>query len=49
MKKVVISADGNRKVYSVPDEKSVLIENLGWIDVRESLPAPYDKCPEFNF
>lgn len=100
MKNVVISADGDRKVYSVPDvvadnldkycmefcskwlwespnaeryrvgggvcyneddfieylnrwlfpnEKSVLIKNLGWIDFKDSLPKPYDECPEFNF
>jgi len=100
MKKVVISADGDRKVYSVPDvvaenlekycmefcttwlwesphakkyrmdgglcyneddfieylnkwvfpdEKSVLIKNLGWMDYSESVPAPYDECPEFHF
>ena len=100
MKNVVISADGDRKVYSVPDivadnlskyciefctkwirnsphtkkyrirggvcyneddfieylntyvfpnEKSVLVKNLGWIDFRTKLPAPYCDYPEFNF
>ena len=99
MKYVVISADGDRKVYAVPDavaeklskycidfckwlkhnpnakkyrihgglcyneedfiaylntyifpnEKSVLVENLGWIDFNKELPAPYTDCPEFNF
>ncbi len=100
MKNVVISADGDRKVYSVPDkvadnlskycnrfrtqwlprnphakkyrirgglcyneedfieylntwvfpnQKSVLVENLGWIDFDAELPAPYTDCPQFNF
>ncbi len=100
MKNVVISADGDRKVYSVPDvvadnlrkyciefcdnwlrnsphakkyrigegccfdeddfieylntwvfpnEKSVLVENLGLIDFDSKLPAPYTDCPQFNF
>ena len=101
MKNVVISADGDRKVYSVPDvvadnlreyciefcdkwlqsspqakkyrkggivcsfdeetvieylntwifpnEKSVLVKNLGWVDFDSKLPAPYTDCPQFNF
>ena len=100
MKNVVISADGDRKIYSVPDvvannwsgyciefcnewirnspqakkyrigdvvcyneddfieylntyvfpdEKSVLVKNLGWIDFDSKLPAPYCNYPEFNF
>ena len=100
MKNVVISADGDRKVYSVPDvvaenlseyclefctnwvqnsphakkyqihggvcyneddfieylneylfpnDKSVLVKNLGWIDFHAKLPAPYTHCPQFNF
>lgn len=100
MKNVVISADGDRKIYSVPDvvannlsgyciefcnewirnspqakkyrigdvvcyneddfieylntyvfpdEKSVLVKNLGWIDFDSKLPAPYCDYPEFNF
>lgn len=100
MKYVVISADGDRKVYAVPDvvadnlskycmefcdkwlrtsshakkyrirggfcfneddfieylntwvfpdQKSVLVENLGWIDFHKKLPAPYTDCPKFNF
>ena len=100
MKNVVISADGDRKVYSVPDvvadnlreyciefcgnwlmnspnakryrkggmccfneddfieylntwifpdEKSVLVKNLGLIEFDSKLPAPYTDCPEFNF
>lgn len=100
MKNVVISADGDRKVYSVPDivadnlskyciefctkwirnsphakkyrirggvcyneddfieylntyvfpnEKSVFVKNLGWIDFHTKLPAPYCDYPEFNF
>ena len=98
MKEVIISADGDSKVYLVPDvvadnlreycigfcddwlitspnankyrqkgwyneedfieylnewvfpeEQSVLVENLGWIDFDEALPKPYNNCPEFNF
>ena len=100
MKNVVISADGDRKVYSVPDvvadnlsqyciefcskwiwksseakkyrrrgvvcyneddfieylntylfpdEKSVFIKNLGWIDFDTKLASPYCDYPEFNF
>ena len=100
MKNVVISADGDRKVYSVPDvvadnlrayciefcddwlvndsrakkyrkggmccfdeetfieylntwifpnEKSVLVKNLGLVDFDSPLPAPYTDCPQFNF
>ena len=101
MKNVVISADGDRKVYSVPDvvadnlreyciefcdnwlwnspqakkyrkggivrsfdeetfieylntwifpnEKSVLVKNLGWVDFDSPLPTPYTDCPQFNF
>ena len=100
MKPVVLSADGERKVYSVPDlvaehlseycldfavdwlrnspqakkyrndrgfcfneddfidylnqyvfpdEKSVLVKNLGWIDFDSKLPAPYCDYPQFNF
>lgn len=100
MKNVVISADGDRKVYSVPDvvadnlskyciefctkwirnspnakkyrirggvcyneddfieylntylfpnEKSMLVKNLGWVDFRSKLPEPYCDYPEFNF
>ena len=100
MKNIVISADGDRKVYSVPDvvadnlreyciefcanwlrndphakkyrkggmtcfdeddfieylntwifpnQKSVLVKNLGWVDFDSQLPAPYTNCPQFNF
>ena len=100
MKHVIISADGDRKIYSVPDvvadnlakyciefcdkwmkssphakkyrirdgycyneddfieylntwvfpdQKSVLVKNLGWIDFGAKAPAPYADCPEFNF
>lgn len=100
MKYVVISADGDRKVYAVPDivadnlrkycmefytkwlrnsphaekyricgglcyneedfieylntwvfpdQKSILVENLGGIDFDSKLPAPYTDCPQFNF
>ncbi len=100
MKNVVLSADGDRKVYSVPDvvadhleeycnefccvwlrtspdaekyrkkqglcyneddfikylntykfpeEPSVLVENLGWIDYDCLLPEKYRNYPDFNF
>ena len=100
MKNVVISADGDRMVYSVPDvvadnledycmefcckwlresphaskyridggfcynesdfidylnkwifpnEKSILVKNLGWIGFDDSLPEPFNTCSEFNF
>ena len=97
MKNVVLSADGERKVYSVPDvvadnlkeyclefannwvrkskkhcirgvacfdeddfveylntelfpeQKSTLIENLGWVNYDLDLSAPYKDCPRFNF
>lgn len=32
-----------------PNHKSVLIENLGWVDLDAKLPAPYTDCPKFNF
>lgn len=100
MKNVVLSADGNRIVYSVPievadnleeyctefcakwlrtsphaekyriggvfcyneadfidylnkwvfpNQQSILIENLGWIDFSDTLPDRYKDCPQFNF
>ncbi len=99
MKNIVLSADGDRKVYSVPDvvadqlakycgdfikwlrnspdakkyrmggglcfdeddfvkylntrvfpnQESVLIKNLGWIDFDSELPSPYNEYPAFNF
>ena len=78
MKNIVLSADGDRMVYSVPDavasqledycmefcchwlpdsphrwifpkEPSVLVENLGWIEFDQTLPEPYQDCPQFNF
>lgn len=98
MKNIVISADGDRKVYSVPNavadnlakycsdfigwmkhspdakiyriggalcydeedfikylnvlfpkEKSIFIQNLGWVDFGSKLPQPYENCPAFNF
>lgn len=32
-----------------PEQKSVLVENLGWIDFKSELPEPYTDCPRFNF
>ena len=30
-------------------EQSVLVENLGWIEFDQTLPEPYQDCPQFNF
>ena len=100
MKYVILSADGDSKVYSVPDEEaddlaffclefctdwlysspdaeeyrseegvcfneedfieylnkwkypdqpSVLVKNLGWIDRDRDIPEEYRNCPRFNF
>ncbi len=100
MKNVILSADGERKVFSVPDkvannlreyciyfsdkwlrsspnakkyrfgkgvcfneedfidylntycfpnEKSSLVENIGWINTDEDIPTKYQNCPQFNF
>lgn len=100
MKNVILSADGDSKVYAVPDkvaneltnyciefcdnwlrksphakryrigggvcyneedfieylntwiflnEKSQLIENLGWIENERGIPTKYRNCPRFNF
>lgn len=32
-----------------PDEKSVLIETLGWIESKEDIPQKYKECEWFNF
>ncbi len=32
-----------------PNQKSVLVKNLGWIAFDAELPAPYTDCPKFNF
>ncbi len=100
MKNIIISADGERKVYSVPDkvadnlneyclyfctkwlrtspdakkyrlgkgvcyneedfidylntwvfpnQKSLFVENIGWIANDEDIPHKYHNCPQFNF
>ncbi len=100
MKNVILSADGERKVFSVPDkvadnlseyciefsdkwlwsstdakkyrtkegvcyneddfieylnthcfpnEKSTLVENIGWINTDADIPSKYRNCPLFNF
>ncbi len=35
--------------YVFPDEPSVLVENLGWIDYDHPLPERYKNCQMFNF
>ncbi|MCI9268058.1 MAG: hypothetical protein HFF40_04300 [Lawsonibacter sp.] len=37
----------NRWVF--PDQPSVLVKNLGWIEFDQPLPEPYRSCPQFNF
>ena len=37
----------NRFVF--PDEKSVLVKNLGYTDLGKRLPAKYKNHPYFNF
>ncbi len=32
-----------------PDEPSVLIENLGWINSKADIPEKYKDCEWFNF
>ena len=34
--------------YRFPNQTSVLIENLGWINFDESLPEKYKDCPVSN-
>lgn len=37
-------------LWKFPNEKSVLIDNLGPIGVDETpIPAQYKNCPQFNF
>ena len=35
--------------YVFPEQKSVLVKNLGWTDLGENLPVEYQKHPYFNF
>ena len=35
--------------YIFPEQKSVLVKNLGWTDLGENLPAEYQDHPYFNF
>lgn len=35
--------------YVFPDEKSVLVKNLGFTDLGKRLPANYKNHPNFNF
>lgn len=37
----------NRWVF--PDQPSLLVKNLGWIEFDQPLPEPYRSCPQFNF
>ncbi len=32
-----------------PNQQSIFIKNLGWIEFDKSLPKEYKDCPEFNF
>ena len=35
--------------YVFPDEKSVLVKNIGWTELGEKLPEQYKNYPYFNF
>ncbi len=35
--------------YVFPNEKSVLVKNLGYTDLGENLPLAYKNHPHFNF
>ncbi len=35
--------------YLFPEEKSVLVRNLGWTQLGEQLPEEYRALPSFNF
>ena len=35
--------------YIFPNEKSVMVKNLGWRDLGKDLPEEYANCPNFNF
>ena len=35
--------------YIFPDQKSVLVKNLGWTDLGKNLPPEYRGYPYFNF
>jgi len=35
--------------YIFPEQKSVLICNLGWTDLGKNLPEKYKRIPYFNF
>lgn len=35
--------------YVFPDQKSVFVKNLGWVNRWSDLPAEYQDLPDFNF
>ena len=35
--------------YVFPNQKSVLVKNLGWTDLGNNLPVKYQGYPYFNF
>ena len=35
--------------YIFPEQKSVLVKNLGWTDLGKNLPSEYKSHPHFNF
>lgn len=35
--------------YIFPEQKSVLLKNLGWTDLGKNLPSEYKSHPYFNF
>ena len=50
MKEVILSADGDSIVYSVPDEVANDLRNYcSWTDLGRNLPPAYKNHPYFNF
>lgn len=35
--------------FVFPEQKSVLVKNLGWTNLGRNLPEKYKNCPYFNF
>ena len=35
--------------YIFPEEKSVLVKNIGWTNLGKDIPEQYKNCPYFNF
>ena len=35
--------------FAFPQEKSVMIQNLGWLETEDAIPKKYRDIPRFNF